>query len=58
MADLIPEPAGNVDRWSLDGIDDPYLVCKYRGTDRTITLRSKGASVCEAGKKPFRAYCR
>jgi hypothetical protein len=57
MADLIPVPSGHVDRWSLDG-QDPYLVCKYDGTAKTATLHPKTAKVCEAGGKPFKAYCR
>lgn len=56
-ADLVPERAGKMDRWSLEGID-PYLVCKYRDTAKTVTLQPKDQTVCEAGKKPFRAYCR
>lgn len=56
-ADLVPESGGNVDRWSLEGID-PYLVCKYKNTVKTITLHANGLKVCEAGNKPFQAYCR
>lgn len=56
-ADLVPEPTGRVDRWDLDGVD-PYLVCKYKDTTKTITLHAKTQKVCEAGKRPFRAYCR
>ncbi|WGS50056.1 hypothetical protein LFL96_00650 [Paraburkholderia sp. D15] len=56
-ADLVPEPAGRVDRWNLDGVD-PYLVCKYKNTAKTITLHAPTQKVCEAGNKPFQAYCR
>ncbi|NPD66652.1 hypothetical protein HN018_21580 [Lichenicola cladoniae] len=57
MADLIPVPAGSVDRWSLDGVD-PFLVCKFQGIMKVVTLHVVGAKVCEAGQKPFQAYCK
>lgn len=57
MADLVPAPAGAVDRWNLDGVD-PYLVCMFKGTARVVTFRAVGAKVCEARKKPFSAYCK
>jgi hypothetical protein len=56
MADLVPDRTGAVDRWSLDGVD-PYLVCKFQETTKVVTLHAVGAKVCEAGKKPFQAYC-
>lgn len=57
LADLVPERAASVDRWDLDGVD-PYLVCRYGATARTIVLRPRGARLCEAGGRPFRAGCR
>ncbi|MCQ8280167.1 hypothetical protein NFI95_17155 [Acetobacteraceae bacterium KSS8] len=57
MTDLIPAPAGVVDRWDIDRID-PYLVCRFAGTAQTVTIHEKGAKVCEVGDKPFRAGCR
>lgn len=56
-ADLVPEPAGKVDRWNLEGVD-PYLLCHYKSTTKTIVLHAKASKVCEAGKRPFRAYCK
>ncbi len=57
MADLEPVSAGVLDRWNLDGVD-PYLVCKFAGTTRMVTLHAAGAKECDAGGSPFRAYCR
>lgn len=57
MADLVPVPAGAVDRWKLDSVD-PYLVCRFQGTQRVTTLHAVAAKTCEAGGKPFRAYCK
>lgn len=56
MASLIPEFTRTGARWDLDGVD-PYLVCEYQGTRRTIALHAKGAARCVAGGKPFAAYC-
>jgi hypothetical protein len=56
MADLVPVPAGSVDRWDLDSVD-PYLVCKFQGTAKVVTIHEVGAKLCEAGKTPFQAYC-
>ena len=58
MADLVPDRDGKADRWVLDGIGDPYLVCRFAGTDKTVVLHATGAKVCSAGDKPFRAGCR
>ena len=57
LADLIPVPAGAMDQWRLDRVD-PYLVCRFRGTQKITTFHAVGAKVCEAGGKPFRAYCK
>jgi hypothetical protein len=57
MADLIPVAVGSVDRWSLDHVD-PYLVCRYEGTAKTVTLHAQTVRICEAGKTPFQAYCK
>ncbi len=57
MADLIPVAAGETDRWNLDGAD-PYLVCRFDGTTTVVTLHAGGAKRCEAGGKPFQAYCK
>jgi len=57
MASLVPVRAGRVDRWDIDQID-PYLVCKYKGTAKTITLHAKNVSECAAGMTPFRAHCK
>jgi hypothetical protein len=56
MADLVPDRAGDTDRWDLDGID-PYLVCRFARTDKTVVLHAVGAGACRAGGKPFRAGC-
>jgi hypothetical protein len=57
MADLAPEPGARYDRWPLAGVD-PYLVCRYAGTAKTVVLRPRAARVCAAGDQPFRAFCR
>lgn len=57
MADLIPDESGAMDKWDLDSVD-PYLVCKYVGTARVVTFHARGAKICEAGGKPFQAFCR
>ncbi|ASW01225.1 STY0301 family protein [Paraburkholderia aromaticivorans] len=54
---LAPLPAGRVDRWDTHEID-PYLICKYKGTARTVTLHAKNVSMCAAGMKPFSAHCK
>ena len=56
MADLIPIPSGAYDRWDVRNAD-PYLVCKYAGTDKIITLHAQGAARCQAGGQPFQAVC-
>lgn len=56
MADLIPVSGKTVDKWDLTGVD-PYLVCRYQGTDKVITLHAKDAKSCEAASNPFAAYC-
>ncbi|WP_428375496.1 STY0301 family protein [Lichenicoccus sp.] len=44
-------------RWEADDID-PYLVCRYKDTARTVTFHAVGARYCYGGWKPTRAYCR
>lgn len=56
MADLIPDFGKKAARWDLDYID-PYLVCKYKGTEKVITLHVTGAKRCIAVRRPFAAYC-
>lgn len=56
MADLIPAQGKTADRWDLTGVD-PYLVCKYKGTDKVVTIHAQGAKACEATSNPFAAYC-
>jgi hypothetical protein len=57
MADLVPEFMVKMDRWNIDHVD-PYLVCEFAGTKQTVTFHAVGARVCEAGGKPFQAYCK
>lgn len=57
MVDLPPVSGVNVDKWDLGGVD-PYLVCKFKGTIKVVTMHATGAKTCEAGKKPFQAYCK
>ncbi|WP_420819317.1 STY0301 family protein [Paraburkholderia flava] len=45
-----------VDRWDLKGID-PYLVCRFEHTSKTVTLHAASSKSCVAGHKPFAAYC-
>ncbi len=57
MVDLMPDDVGTMGRWLLDDID-PYLVCRYKGTQKTVTYHVKATRVCEGSKKPFRVYCK
>jgi len=58
QASLIPDSSSRVaDRWDTTGID-PYLVCYYRGTKKTVTLHAKAVKECRAGGKRFAAWCR
>ncbi len=57
MADLIPDESGAMDIWNLDSVD-PYLVCKYIGAAKIVTFHATGTKICEAGGKPFQAFCR
>lgn len=56
LADLIPVQGKTADRWDLTGVD-PYLVCRYKGTDKVVTMHVKDARACEATSHPFAAYC-
>ena len=47
---------------SLIGLDslnhiDVYLVCTYRGTDKTVAIHAVGASSCDGTDKPPAAFC-
>ncbi|WP_429485597.1 STY0301 family protein [Paraburkholderia youngii] len=55
-ADLIPEPGKTSDQWDLTGVD-PYLVCRYHGTNSTFVIHAVGARTCEATSKPFAVHC-
>jgi hypothetical protein len=56
MASLVPDSSGPVDRWDLKGID-PYLVCQFENTSKTVTLHAAASKRCVAGHKPFAAWC-
>jgi hypothetical protein len=56
LADLVPVSGKTADKWNLTGVD-PYLVCRYQGTDKVTTFHAKGAKDCEATTNPFKAYC-
>lgn len=56
MADLVPVTAEDRDTWDLDRID-PYLVCHYSKTARTVTLHMVGAKNCTMMGHPFRGSC-
>ena len=43
--------------WSTRYID-PYLVCDYGGTRKTLTFHAAGAKSCASGIRPDRGYCR
>lgn len=57
LVSLVPDSSGSVDRWDLTGID-PYLVCRFEGTSKVLTLHAASAKSCMAGQKPFQAYCK
>jgi len=42
MANLVPVPGKTADRWDLTGVD-PYLVCRYKGTNHVVTIHAQGA---------------
>lgn len=44
-------------RWNVRNID-PYLVCRYRDTARTVAFHAVGAKYCFSGINPERDYCR
>ncbi|PPQ34471.1 STY0301 family protein [Rhodopila globiformis] len=64
QADLVPDDQrGGVDRWEVGFIfrtrRAPYLVCRYRGTERTVTFRlQRPVGVCLAPVPPRTAFCR
>lgn len=56
LADLEPQTIGQYDVWKLDDVD-PFLVCRYLKTGKTIDIHAVGAKVCKAGGSPFHAVC-
>ena len=56
-ADLIPDAYKGTAVWDARHID-PYLVCRYQGTGRTVAFHAVGARFCAGRHKPIRAYCR
>ncbi len=56
LTDLIPENSDGMDHWQAKHID-PYLVCRYKDTSRTVAFRIVGVNSC-AGLKPTRTYFR
>jgi len=36
---------------------DVYLVCTYKGTDKTAAVHAEGASSCDTTDKPPAAFC-
>jgi len=48
--------ASLIGRDSLNHID-VYLVCAYRGTDKTVAIHAVGASSCDGTDKPPTAFC-
>ena len=58
VVSLVPVPVGgNAGQWDTGGID-PYLVCQYKGTTKTVMLHANAVKFCTAGRNPFRAYCK
>ncbi|WP_429445913.1 STY0301 family protein [Paraburkholderia sp. WC7.3g] len=55
-ADLIPASGKTSDQWDLTGVD-PYLVCRYHGTNSTVVIHAVGARTCEATSRPFAVHC-
>ena len=55
-ADLTPDVVGQNEAWDPDRID-PYLVCRYSGTTKVVTLHPVGAKSCTMLGGPFRACC-
>ena len=58
-ADLIGEgmDAHGMWRWDATHID-PYLVCRYEDTKKTVTFHAFGVKYGAAGLNPRRACCR
>jgi hypothetical protein len=45
--------------WNLAKNDDPYIICGYKGTKKTITVHAPGTLVCKVivSPPPRSAYC-
>jgi hypothetical protein len=48
--------ASLIGHYSLNHID-VYLVCTYKGTNKTVAIHAVGASSCDATNKPPAAFC-
>jgi hypothetical protein len=52
-----PEDMASLMGWDSLNRVDVYLVCTYKGTDKTAAVHAKGASSCDATDKPLAAFC-
>jgi hypothetical protein len=57
LAELMPVDTKNSSDFSTDPNSDTYMVCGYKGTDKTITIHARGVSVCKGIPSPGTAYC-
>lgn len=47
----------NGTEWGISKNSDIYMVCGYKGTDKTILVHAPGVSICRATTPPPTAYC-
>jgi hypothetical protein len=48
MGSLIPVATKYGDQWDVTKDADIYLVCGYKGTDKTTTVHAPGVTICKA----------
>lgn len=44
-------------RWDMTKGADIYLVCGYKGIEKTITIHAPEVTVCKGTKSPLAAFC-
>lgn len=47
----------NGTEWAISKNSDIYMVCGYKGTDKTILVHAPGVGICRATTPPPTAYC-
>jgi hypothetical protein len=57
LDDLIGVDTKYGTEWDLDKSDDPYIICGYKGTKKTVTIHAPGTLICKGIMSPRSAYC-